>query len=104
MELGFYRDQTFQENNEKVKKRHEKFQENLIRKENGDSSFFSQTPERSLENLRAGSVKPKDNLFGAMDLKLGSNFKIHGGQRAHKIKPNDNIGLDFLGQDEDSYG
>ena len=61
-----------------------------------DPGFFSQTPEQSLANLRPDST--------SMDLTFGSNFKIHGGQRAHKIKPRDNIGLDFLGQDDQKLG
>ena len=72
---------------------------NKSKKELGDSSFFTQTPEKSLENLRPDRRQSKDNSFDAMDLKLNSNFKIHGGQRAHKITPKDNIGLDFLGQE-----
>ena len=38
-------------------------------------------------------------MLKGMELKLDSKFKIHGGQRAHKIVPKDNISLDFLGQD-----
>ena len=39
-------------------------------------------------------------MLNGMELRLDSKFKIHGGQRAHKIVPRDNIGLDFLGQDD----
>ena len=77
---------------------------NEPRKEIGSSTFFSQTPEQSLANLRPESTKSRSDQFGEMDLNLGSNFKIHGGQRAHKIKPRDNIGLNFLGQDDQRLG
>ena len=60
-------------------------------KDTEDPSFFSQTPEQSFSNLRPENT--------STDQKFGSNLKLHGGQRAHKIKPRDNIGLDFLGQD-----
>ena len=77
---------------------------NKPKKEMEGSSFFSRTPELSFANIRPESTKSNYDRFGEIDLKLGSNFKIHGGQRAHKIKPRDNIGLNFLGQDDQRLG